>query len=99
MRMQQLNIRRPMPLPVAGALATPAWWGPEEDADARAAAKGCHKQGLCHRCTSERCADSLRVCRTCATWSSARGRIGACEHGQPRRTLATGSCSDWRARL
>ena len=97
--MQQLNVRRPQPLPAAGALATPAWWGPEEDADAKAAAKGCHKQGLCHRCTSERCADSLRVCRTCSAWASRAGKIGTCVAGQARRTLGTGACGNWRARL
>jgi len=98
-RMQQLNVRRPQPLPAAGALATPAWWGPEEDADAKAAAKGCPAaEHNCHRCVRERCPMGLRVCRTCATWSSARGRIGACERGKPRRTLATESCSNWRMR-
>ncbi len=99
MRLLQLNVRRPKPLPVAGALARPAWWGPEEDAAVRAARRGCLAgEHNCDRCKRGLCPEALRVCRICAKWHSARGRIGACEHGQPKRTLATESCNQWRGR-
>lgn len=96
--------RRPARLPTAGAPARPAWWGPEDDADRNAAARGCPKTGaLCAYCTIK-CPLERRSCRTCAMWASADGALGVCERGPAGAagdepgTRAGDFCRHWRAR-
>jgi hypothetical protein len=82
-----------------GALKTPAWWTPEDQADRNAATLGCRH--ALHNCAEsrKRCPLNVQVCRTCAMWASEDGHAGTCERGEARPTRRIDFCPGWRGRV
>ena len=94
MRMQMQNIKRPLPLPLL-----PEWWTGDDENNRNVAQRGCQMAAQnCTRCAVEVCPESLRLCRVCAYWGSAIGRVGMCE--KDGRVVKPGhGCSKWGARI